>query len=60
MSDYISFLLPVYQTFMCDGCGGIFYDLLDAAKLEEIKVNVVMNTAKALDNAIGKAMKQLK
>jgi hypothetical protein len=36
MADYVSFLAPVYQTFMCEKCGSLFYDLKDEKKLKAI------------------------
>ena len=35
MQPYISFLAPVYETYMCNKCGGIFYELVDKSKLDE-------------------------
>ena len=36
MMPYISLLAPTYETYMCENCGGIFYDLTDEKQLNEI------------------------
>lgn len=35
----ISYMAPIYETTMCDTCGGLFYELKDKSKLEEIQRN---------------------
>jgi len=51
MVDYVSFLAPTYQTYICNACGGIFYDLVDSGRLEEIKGNMIQNAKKKLKDA---------
>lgn len=48
MIPYVSFLAPTYKTYICNQCGGIFYDLVDSARLEEIKGSMIQNARKKL------------
>lgn len=49
MYAYISFLAPTYQTYMCKKCGGIFYDLVDESKLEDVVRNAARYQRTNLD-----------
>ena len=43
LTPYISFLAPTYETYICDSCGGIWYDLVDKEQLEQIRASIIQN-----------------
>ena len=49
MQDYVAFLAPTYKTYMCFGCGSIFYELTDPNQLQQITANVLENALKNRD-----------